>query len=80
MEIRGGILQGKSKRIDALVESGHLEPFTEVLGGRFPVTVKGYVLTHLGRLEYCVTCDDEEEMAAPQPPNEARKDSKAGGK
>ena len=58
MEVRGSILQGKSKRIDALVASGHLQPETITFGGRFSVTCKGYSLTHLGRLEYCMTCDE----------------------
>jgi hypothetical protein len=33
------------------------------LGGRFPVVVKGYALTHAGRLAYCLTCEDAEEPA-----------------
>ena len=59
-EIHGAILQGKSKRIDRLVEEGYLQPETVTFGGRFAVTCKGYSLTHAGRIIYCSTCADED--------------------
>jgi hypothetical protein len=49
-----------SKALDSLVERGMLEPVETTLGGRFPVVVKGYVLTHRGRLAYCESCVEEE--------------------
>jgi hypothetical protein len=30
-----------------------------VFGSRLPVVVKGWQLTHLGRMTYCMTCEDE---------------------
>ena len=55
---RPRIFQTKSKTAQELVTSGHLEEDSFTLPGRFPVVVKGYVLTHLGRIEYCSTCDE----------------------
>ena len=62
-EIHGAILQGKSKRIDRLVEEGYLQPETVTFGGRFAVVCKGYALTHAGRITYRTTCDDDQEKA-----------------
>ncbi|MGL4649947.1 MAG: hypothetical protein ACRC1H_11105 [Caldilineaceae bacterium] len=45
-----------TKRAEALVADGLLVPTTEVWRG---VTIKGYELTHAGRLAYCVTCEPE---------------------
>lgn len=58
--INGGfnLLQTKSKIADQLVESGHLMEAQQTIKGAFPVTVKGYRLTHLGRMTYCATCAD----------------------
>ena len=47
------------KHAAALIEMGWIAPMERVFGGRFPVRVKGYQLTHLGRHAYCVTCTDE---------------------
>lgn len=47
---------GKSKNVEKLVAEGYLQPMETVSGGRFPVTVKGHQLTHLGRLTYCASC------------------------
>ncbi len=38
---------------------GLVQQETHVLPGRFQVTVKGWTLTDLGRLNYCMSCDDE---------------------
>lgn len=55
-----GVMQTKSKLAEKLVESGHLDRARKRIGGRFPLTVEGYRLTHLGRLTYCLTCEDKE--------------------
>lgn len=61
-EIKGALSRGprlfqtKSKLAKKLVEDGYLEEDEFVFGGRFPVRVRGYVLTHLGRLTYCSSC------------------------
>lgn len=49
-------LQTKSKLAEKLVDEGYLQRVETKVGGRFPVVVKGFELTHLGRLEYCSTC------------------------
>jgi hypothetical protein len=51
---------GKSKAVTSLQERGYIEPMTVVLPGRFPVTVKGWNLTHEGRFTYCQNCSDKE--------------------
>lgn len=56
-----GLIQTRSKLAVELVEKGMLQKKTVKLGGRFPVTVEGYELTHAGRIAYCETCKDEEE-------------------
>jgi hypothetical protein len=53
------IMQSRSKLAKELVDSGHLIPAEMNTAGRFPIKVTGYALTHLGRLEYCVSCKDE---------------------
>lgn len=53
------IFQTKSKLANELVEEGYLIEAEMTLHGRVPVTVKGYRLTHLGRLTYCSTCEGE---------------------
>lgn len=56
--IEGGIhlVQFKSKLAKSLAERGYLVEVTIELGGRFPVKVTGYELTHLGRMTYCDSC------------------------
>jgi hypothetical protein len=44
-----------------LVGDGLLRECVEVFGGRFPVTIKGFELTELGRLTYCMTCTEGDE-------------------
>ena len=51
-----GLMQTKSKIAEKLVETGYLEKASRALGGRLPVTVEGYQLTHLGRITYCSSC------------------------
>ena len=51
-----GLMQSKSKLTEKLVEDGYLVKDKRTLGGRMPVTVEGYRLTHLGRITYCSTC------------------------
>lgn len=48
----------KTKTLQKLVDDGKLERAETVLGGRFPVVISGYVLTHFGRLSYCASCAD----------------------
>lgn len=56
-EVRAALpYQSKVKAIAELAELGMIEPMERIFGGRFPVRVKGWQLTHLGRLTYCATC------------------------
>ncbi len=48
------LLQTKSSEARALVQSGHLVESEVSRGG---VAVRGFELTHLGRLAYCQSCD-----------------------
>lgn len=54
-----GIMQSKSKLATKLLEDGYLVEASKTVGGRFPVVVKGYRLTHLGRMEYCQSCTEQ---------------------
>ena len=58
---RGMPFQTRSKRIQILAEEGYVMPLKVVLGGRLPVSVTGWQLSHLGRLTYCATCKDDAE-------------------
>lgn len=58
------IVHVNNATIRALAEQGLAQPATETLGGRFPVTISGYVLTELGRMVYCMTCEDEDDTGA----------------
>ena len=54
------LLQPKNKKLaDELVADGYLVEGEYVIQGRFSATIKGYRLTHLGRLTYCSTCEGE---------------------
>lgn len=54
------LLQPKNKKLaDDLVADGYLIEGEHVIQGRIPVTIKGYRLTHLGRLTYCATCEGD---------------------
>lgn len=52
------LFQSHTKAAERLADAGYLERVEVTVGGRFPVTVKGYALTHLGRSTYCATCPD----------------------
>lgn len=39
-----------------LCDEGLLAPMERTFGGRFPVVVKGWQLTHAGRIAYCASC------------------------
>jgi hypothetical protein len=54
-----GLIQTKSKLAQKLEAEGYLVKDQHTYGGRFPVTVHGYRLTHLGRLTYCATSEGE---------------------
>lgn len=41
-----------------LSDDGLVAPMERTFGGRFPVTVKGWQLTHAGRLLYCSSCPE----------------------
>lgn len=43
----------KSKLITAMESAGLIEENEETLGGRFPVRIKGHVLTPRGHFIYC---------------------------
>jgi hypothetical protein len=51
--------QGRSKYLSRLIEQGLIVATETTLGGRFPVTIKGFELTQLGRLTYCAECSKE---------------------
>jgi hypothetical protein len=53
------LYQTKSKLAAKLVDGGYLCEREYVLGGRFPVKVRGYELTELGRVTYCFSCDGD---------------------
>lgn len=48
-----GLLQTKSKLAGSLVERGYLEAVELDMGGHPPMTVRGFTLTHPGRMAYC---------------------------
>lgn len=52
------VMQTRSKLAEKLVEDGYLMKAKDRLGGRFPVTIEGYRLTHFGRLTYCASCEE----------------------
>lgn len=52
-----GIMQIKSKLAKKLVDDGLLQEAEHSFVDGF--VIKGYVLTHAGRVVYCSTCEDE---------------------
>ena len=58
--LRGGpgLYQTRSIEARKLAEAGYLVEETVRLGDRFPVTIRGYGLTHLGRWIYCADLPD----------------------
>lgn len=52
--------QTRSKLAAWLERDGYLQPMTVEYSDNFgAMTVKGWQLTHLGRLTYCATCKEE---------------------
>lgn len=47
------LYQTKSVAAKRLADEGYLAEVEFTLGGRFPVVIRGYELTELGRLTYC---------------------------
>jgi hypothetical protein len=56
-----GLLQTKSALAKKLAADGLLAHRELDYGGRFPVVIRGYSLTELGRLTYCMSCADEDD-------------------
>ena len=56
--------QSKAKIFRRLCDEGMLEPMTrQFKGDRFgAITVSGYQLSHAGRLEYCLSCDEPHDI------------------
>jgi hypothetical protein len=53
------VFQTRSKRIQALKEMGMVKEAEKRVGrGPFAVTIKGWELTALGHLTYCMSCDE----------------------
>lgn len=58
-EIDGTLpLQSKAKIYDELESEGLVVRMGRTFGGQFPITVRGWGLTHLGRWTYCSSCDE----------------------
>jgi len=51
--------QSRAKVYSSLCDDGLLAPMTMELGGRIPLTISGYQLTHAGRITYCESCRNE---------------------
>ena len=52
--------QSKAAIFNRLEAEGYLQPMTRTYGlGLSNMTVKGYGLTHAGRLTYCASCDQD---------------------
>lgn len=53
-EIEGRLpFQSKALIYLDLCDDGLVEPMERTFGGRYPVIVKGWQLTHAGRIVYC---------------------------
>ena len=64
-EIEGRLpFQSKAAIYQRLVDEGLVEPMERKFGGRFPVIVSGYQLTHAGRLLYCASCPEPDAMTS----------------
>lgn len=48
--------QSRAAIFSRLSDGGLVEPMERKFGGRFPVTVTGWQLTHAGRFLYCHSC------------------------
>jgi len=61
-EIDGRLpFQSRAKIYEKLEQEGLVSRMSRTFGGRFPCTVYGYELTHLGRLTYCRSCEESKE-------------------
>jgi len=60
--------QSKSKRFEQLERDGMVATMSRIIGAgeRFPVTVKGWQLTHAGRITYCESCGDPSQKGWPE--------------
>lgn len=47
----------RNKAVVALLAEGLIEEAEQTLPGRFPVKIKGYVLTLAGNRAFCAMCD-----------------------
>lgn len=58
-EIEGRLpFQSKARIYPGLEKDGLIEPTERRFGaGTFAITVKGYQLTHAGRIMYCASCE-----------------------
>lgn len=50
----------ETKLVSAMLADGLIEKASELLGGRFPVRIDGYILTHKGRALYCDWAGEQE--------------------
>ena len=50
------MVQTKAALAETMVEEGYLAKCKTTLHG---ATIEGYELTHVGRMAYCMTCEDE---------------------
>lgn len=50
------IAQFRSKHLSGLEESGYVLRAEATLPGRFPVIIRGWILTERGRMAYCESC------------------------
>jgi hypothetical protein len=56
-EVEGRLpFQSKAPIYLDLCDEGMVEPMERTFGGRSPVIVKGWQLTHAGRITYCGSC------------------------
>lgn len=55
------LIQPRGKLAEKLVADGLLRANQVTLAGRFPVAIKGYELTELGRMTFCMSCADTDE-------------------
>lgn len=53
-----GLVQSRSKVATKLADDGYLEAASKTIGGRFGIVIRGYRLTHLGRMTYCASCTE----------------------
>lgn len=61
--INGGpvVMQTRSKLVEKLVQDGYLALHEETVGtGWSRVVLKGYILTPLGNMTYCMSCPEPE--------------------